>query len=220
MKIIAVAMQKGGVGKSTLTRSLAVAASNAGLMTLVLDMDPQQTVDYWGRRRPSGSEPAVRFVTANDLAQTVAIARAHGCDLILIDTPPARSSEGPAAIDLADLVLIPCSPTVEAFEQLSLTGRVARGFGKPAAVVLNLVTPNSRAEIETGRAVCEGQGLRMAPAVLTRRKIHVEGSQAGKTAQEIANISPGAQEVLALWRWVAAELGVSQVGDDQVLRRA
>ena len=219
MKIVAIAMQKGGVGKSTIARSLAVAAARAGLTPMILDMDPQQTSDYWGRRREPGSNPAVRFVTANDLDATLQILRTHGCDLVLIDTPPARSAEGPVAIEASDLVLMPCTPTVEALEQLPTTAKVAKACGKPAAVVLNLVTPNSQTEVAMGRAACAKLHLQMAPVPIVRRKIHVEATPLGKTAQELANISPGASEVLALWDWLAAELGF-ETPAAQRLRRA
>ena len=51
MKAITIAMQKGGVGKSTLTRSLAVAASKVGHNVFVLDMDAQQSISQWAERR-------------------------------------------------------------------------------------------------------------------------------------------------------------------------
>ncbi|MDG5827023.1 ParA family protein (plasmid) [Xylella fastidiosa subsp. pauca] len=41
MKILAVANQKGGVGKSTLTVHLAYAAMEVGLRVLLVDMDKQ-----------------------------------------------------------------------------------------------------------------------------------------------------------------------------------
>lgn len=41
MPVIAVANQKGGVGKTTVTLGLAAAASKAGMRVLVIDMDPQ-----------------------------------------------------------------------------------------------------------------------------------------------------------------------------------
>ena len=39
MKIVAIAMQKGGVGKSAITRTVGTAAAAAGFNVLLLDMD-------------------------------------------------------------------------------------------------------------------------------------------------------------------------------------
>lgn len=47
MKTIAIVSRKGGVGKSTLTMNLAVAASDA----VILDTDPQASCADWGDRR-------------------------------------------------------------------------------------------------------------------------------------------------------------------------
>ncbi len=55
MKTVAIAMQKGGVGKSTLTRSLAVAGTAAGYNVLALDMDAQQSTAQWAERRKTCS---------------------------------------------------------------------------------------------------------------------------------------------------------------------
>src|SRR5271155_2611249 len=60
MKTVAIAINKGGSGKTTLTRSLGTAATAAGLNVLVLDMDIQQSATQWGRRRKEPL-PMVRF---------------------------------------------------------------------------------------------------------------------------------------------------------------
>jgi len=207
MKVISIAMQKGGVGKSTLTRSLAVAASKAGLAVLVLDMDPQQSVEQWFRRRAE-ADPPVRFVTELDLEPTLERVRAAGCDLVLIDTPPARSSEAPAAVEASDLVLMPCTPDIEAFEQLPRTVRLARTTGTPAFAVLNMATPNSTSDVVAAQAVFERCGAPMAPAVIYRRKVHRDAAREGKAAREIQTIGKGATEVESLWDWLTTELQI------------
>lgn len=208
MKIIAVAINKGGTGKTTVARSLGTAGAAAGLNVLVLDMDTQQNATNWGRRRQEPL-PLVRFVTENDLEGELERARAAGCDLVLIDTPPARSTEAAAAVEAADLVLIPCTPALEALETLPRVARLARTTGKPAVAVLNYATPNSQAQEETARTVFEGVSLPMAPVVLHRFKIHEEANETGQTAQELDPDSKAAAEVNALWAWVCAQLQLS-----------
>lgn len=208
MKVIAIAMNKGGVGKSTLTRCIATAAAQDGLNVLALDMDTQQTTTQWGRRRAGRDRllPLVRFTTENDLTDELAKAQAAGCDLAVIDTPPARSSEAPAAVECADLVIIPCTADIEAFEQIARTARLARTTGKPALAVLNLATPNSRSEVEATREVFEAVGLQMAPTVIHRLKIHRDASREGLTPQETEPGGKAAAEIAALWNDLKAHL--------------
>ena len=205
MKIVSVAMQKGGVGKSTLTRSLAVAATEAGLNVLVLDMDAQESTRQWRDRR-AAPLPLVSFTTENNLPRELDRARQAGCDLILIDTPPARSTEAPAAVEYSDLVLVPCTPDIESYEQLPRTLRLARTTGTPAAMVLMMATPNSRSEEDTARAVMQAVGGAEMVAVLHRLKVHRDASREGLTAAELEPGGKAAAEIAELWKWLRAEL--------------
>ena len=99
----------------------------------------------------------MRFTTEGDLADELERARAAGCDLAIIDTPPGRSSEAPAAVESADLVLIPfTAEDVDAFDGVPPTARLARMAGKPAAEILNFAFPGSKAQEETARGVLGG----------------------------------------------------------------
>ena len=63
LRVLAVAVQKGGTGKTTLAASLAIAAAEAGEQVTALDLDPQGSLAGWGalRRttpsRSTGSSP-------------------------------------------------------------------------------------------------------------------------------------------------------------------
>jgi len=210
MKIITVAINKGGAGKTMTAKSLATAAAAAGLNVLILDMDTQQNSVKWSRRRASqqgNALPVVKFTTEGDLADELDRARAAGCDLALIDTPPGRNTEAPAAVEAADLVLIPfVAEDVDAFDGVPPTARLARMNGKPFAAILNFAFPGSKAQEETARGVLDGIGVPMVPVVMQRFNAHRDANTEGLTAQEFEPGSRPAQDVEALWKWVCAEL--------------
>lgn len=204
MRIITIAMQKGGVGKSTLARSLAVAAVRDGLSVLILDMDAQQSVSQWSERREADM-PVVVFSTENELPKRLEQAKG-AADLVIIDTPPARSTEAPAAVEVADLVLIPTTPDVEPLEQMPRTLRLCRGFGRPVWAIINMANPTGPSEVTQTREVIEAMGAQAAPVVLHRRKAHRDASASGQSVQEIDATSKAADEVASLWAWVRAEI--------------
>ena len=98
MRTIAITINKGGMGKTMLTKSLATAATSAGFNALVLDMDTQQNATSWGRRRSKQQDkplPLTRFTTEHDLTEELQRAESAGCDLVFIDTPPGTQQRSP-----------------------------------------------------------------------------------------------------------------------------
>jgi chromosome partitioning protein len=110
MLIVAIISQKGGAGKTTIALNLAVAATQEGLSTAVLDIDPQASATRWSDAR-SGVPPAVTAAQASRLPILLAAERRKGAALVLIDTGPASDTADLAAARLADLILIPCRPS-------------------------------------------------------------------------------------------------------------
>jgi len=176
-------------------------------MVLVADMDTQENSTTWRKRRPDTHQlPLVEFTTEKSLRDVIDRARAAECDLVLIDTPPGRSTEAAAAVEECDLALVPCNGEIESFEGLPRTARLVRSNGKRAVVVPNWVQPGSLTEEKTIRGVAESHGLQTTPVTLHRYTVHKEASLLGLTATELEPNSKAAAELHALWEWLWAEL--------------
>lgn len=127
--VIALVSQKGGVGKSTLSRALARETAANGLNVKVADLDIQQgtTVDWHRLRLSTGINPSLSVEAFATAAQALAIADQY--DLLIIDGP-ARTSQATLEIARsADLVVQPTGaslddlrPAVKEFHALSKAG--------------------------------------------------------------------------------------------------
>jgi chromosome partitioning protein len=209
MQTIAISINKGGQGKTLLSKSLAVAASLEQLNTLILDLDTQGNSASWGKRRraehPELPLPLAQFCTENELGNELAHASKAGCDLVVIDTPPGRSSEALAAVEASDLVLIPFWYDLDSFDGVTRTALLCRRLGKPAFGVYNFATPNSR-YAEQAREVLASIPLDMVPTVISRYEVHRAANIRGLTAQELEPASAAATQITSLWQWLSAQL--------------
>src|SRR3954466_150847 len=141
MYILALVTQKGGTGKSSLAVSLAVAALERGLKVYMIDLDPQATARNWFERREA-AEPEVATVEANRLPAALMALQRKGFDLVILDTPGVDTPATTAAMQAADLCLIPARPSVADIEAAKPTIRSLNKLGKPFSFVLNQCPPN------------------------------------------------------------------------------
>jgi chromosome partitioning protein len=193
--IITLAAQKGGVGKTTLAVNLAVAAQAAGIKTVLFDLDPQESATAWSERREA-ELPHVEPISARRLNQAIDAAEANGFDLTIIDTPPAAGAEAAAAAQRADLVLIPCRPSLIDLDAIKRTAQLIISTGRSGYVVLNAAPPTATTLLDDARTLAEDTGLKVARAVLRERSAYraawpyglgvTEHEPAGKAAQEVA----------------------------------
>ena len=141
MLTIALISQKGGSGKTTLARSLAIAFERGGQATAIIDMDPQASAALWSKRRESG-QPEV-IPTVLPLLADVLKAAKDTVEIVLIDTPPKNADVAIAAAKAADIVIIPCRAQIDDIETLPATKQILDVTGKkPTFVVLNGVPSN------------------------------------------------------------------------------
>lgn len=114
--IIGFVSQKGGVGKSTLSRAVAREAANEGLSVKIADLDTQQgTSVNWHRRRLDAELEPIFSVEPYRTAKQ-AIAQADAYDLFILDGP-ARTSGGTLDIaKAADLIVQPTGASLDDLE--------------------------------------------------------------------------------------------------------
>jgi chromosome partitioning protein len=147
-KIITIAQQKGGAGKTTVAAHLSVgfATSGAGRVAL-LDVDPQGSIGHWleTREKHFGEDgTGLEFRTASAWgARREADRLARNHDIVIIDTPPNAEQEARPAIIAADLVIVPVQPTPIDLWATRSTLEAASSEGVEAAVVLNRVPPRA-----------------------------------------------------------------------------
>ncbi len=114
-KIITVANQKGGCGKTTVAMGLAGTYGYRGSKVLVVDADLQATASRWAA---SAADDAPFPAAVNGLAATGGKLHREvqkyiaDYDFIIIDCPPAVESQTPqSALLISDLAIVPVVPS-------------------------------------------------------------------------------------------------------------
>lgn len=146
-RVITVANLKGGVGKTTSAIYLAEVAARRGKRTMLVDADPQGSAMRWADAAADEGD-GLRAVTVAlptpDLARRLD-AISGGYDEVVIDTPPGDLRIVQAAVRIADVVLVPCQPTLLDLDRVQATLDVAIGAGRPAVVLLTRTRSGTRA---------------------------------------------------------------------------
>lgn len=207
MKTIAFIAQKGGVGKTTVAVNLAVAADAAGFKTALFDLDQQESAVVWSDRREA-ERPHVEFLTERRLPEALKVAGEQGFALCIIDTPPAAGPQALTAAEAADLVLIPCRPSLVDLDAIRRTAQLVKSAGVPAFVVFNAAPHGATTLLDDARAIVEGTGLAVAPVTLRERSAFRAAWPLGKAVVETDPAGKAAAEVTQLQVWVCAQLQV------------
>lgn len=182
--IVTLMGQKGGVGKSTTAICLAMAAHERGLRTLLVDADPQGTLQTWSEVAAENQISAPSVVTMDASmhrpGQLDAIAKDY--DYTFIDCPPRHGDVQRSALMITDIALLPCGPTASDVWALSTSLeliRSARALRElVAAVVITRKQPRTALGKEA-RSVLEKSGLSVLSSELLYRVAYQEALAAG-----------------------------------------
>jgi chromosome partitioning protein len=215
MPTIAIMSQKGGSGKTTLTVNLAAAAQAAGQIALIIDTDPQATASQWGSWR-NDREPEVIDSAPPRIQHKVAQAKAQGATFIIIDTPPHADSAASRAVEIADLVLIPCRPSAFDLAAIRTTVSLIRLFDKPAFVVFTAGPPNAPKIYQDAADLVRGFGIEACPHLLPDRAVYRHASAAGASVLEFEPTGKATGEIDALLMWITAHVDMSTIAHEEV----
>jgi len=203
MKTISLLAQKGGAGKTTLALHWAVEAGKAGPEpVVVIDMDPQASATKWYRKRKDKTPVLIQTDTPQEALEAC---KADGIGLTILDTAPHAFREASKAAGIADLVVIPCRPSILDLEGIEDTVRIAKEAGAPAVIVLNAARPRGRLTDEAREAL-KVYGLPVCPTALVQRAALADALIDGRGVQELEPRSKAAAEITATWEWIKRRL--------------
>ncbi len=217
MKMLAIANQKGGVGKSTLAVNLGLTAVAQGARVLLVDADPQGSAALWAAAR---NEELPRFDTmqlSKPILHRELPRVGAGYDLVLIDVGGRDSATFRSALVAADEVLIPLGPGAADLwasqDVFAMLDEVGMGRSITAWAVFTRVVQGTRVAKESGqhlRDLLEEHAVTLAKSVVHSRVAWAESFGDGLGVGEHAGGSAAAAELQAL----AIELGLIREGND------
>lgn len=202
--VIAVYNSKGGVGKSTLTVHLAVAAEQAGETVAIVDTDPQESSMTWGRARSEAGRltPAAVAVSSAQLDAVLEAAFEDHISLVVIDTPPHAAPGSVAACDRADLVVLPIRPSMFDLAAVGKAVRVVQASKKPAIFVLNGCPARSPSEVKEAAEALAVFGFPVAPVHIVDRRAFARALASGRAVTEFEINGRAAGEIRELWHYI------------------
>ena len=209
-KIITIAQQKGGSGKTTLTAQLSVAWALSGKRVAAMDIDPQRSLSDWFSVREESFDKGAGGRRATFELSTVSGWRVDGeatrlsrsKDVVVVDSPPHAESEARMAIRKADLCVLPVQPTPMDVWATQPTLALAGEVKTRAVLVLNRLPPRGKLADamtdELKRLLENMPHAKLANTTLGNRTALAASLADGRGVMESAPSSPAAREVEAL----------------------
>ena len=197
MKTIGVICQKGGVGKTTLARNLAVYAHLSRRRVVLIDIDPQASANAWNEARAESERLDVVKTDISQLRAALAAAERRNAELAIIDTPPRMETTQAHTANLADYLLIPTRPAFDDLKATLPSLAIARDSGKPFATVLNFA-PHGHIVSSEARTILEGLNFPVLPHVVHQFAAFWHSAE-GSSVIEHEPDGPAAEEIKMLF---------------------
>ena len=208
MKIISFISQKGGVGKTTLAIHLAVAFAADGLNVAILDLDSQASAAEWKDFREQ-ELPGVIAIPSSRLPKVLKELEITGADIVILDTAPHSEGTALDAARAADLILVPCQPSIMDLRAMRKTTDLLRHIKKPTYAVLNGVSVQGSAALGTEKAIAAEFKINICPVRMGDRVAYSRCLISGHSAQEYEPEGKASREAHKFHKWVSGLVGLS-----------
>ncbi len=210
MHIVVFAASKGGVGKTTLTSSIAVRATKDSPRVAMLDFDPQEGLTGWWARRGEVDNPRI-FSGVDTIHEAIELLELDGWDWLMIDTGPGLMNHMRSVIEAGHLVVVPVKPSAHDLTAIDPVMDMIKDCGVPYFVVLNDVDPRWKLT-KTAAQFFEAEGHPMAAKPIARREAYAASATLGKSGPEVEREKACADEIDSLWADIRARLGLKKKG--------
>ena len=208
-KVIAIAQQKGGTGKTTLAVHLALAfIKYHNLKVAIIDTDPQGSLGKWFmiRTEKKLSNDNLTFKTASLWgAQYESKTLKNDHDIVIIDTPPKIESDARPSIEAADLVLIPMSASHVDFWATGAIVDIAKKANKKILIQINRSNQRSKLITKTNDFI-KSLALLSTKTIIGNRQIYASSMGEGKTAVEKQKKGNAVEEIKNLSEQILSEI--------------
>jgi chromosome partitioning protein len=208
LKTISFISQKGGVGKTTLAIHLAVAYAADGLNVVILDLDPQASAAEWKDFRDE-EMPGVIAMPSSRLPKVLKELEDRGADVVILDTAPHSEGTALDAARAADLILVPCQPSIMDLRAMRKTTDLLKHIKKPTYAVLNGVSVQGSAALGTEKAIAAEFKIEVCPIRMGDRVAYSRCLISGRSAQEYEPEGKAAREAHKFHKWVSGLVGLS-----------
>ena len=208
-KVITIAQQKGGTGKTTLAVHLALAFIKFhNLKVAIIDTDPQGSLGKWYmiRTEKKISNTNLTFKTASLWgAQYESKILKQNHDIIIIDTPPKIESDARPSIEAANLVLIPVAPSHVDFWATESIIEIAKKAKRKILIQINRANHRSKLIKKTHEYI-NSIKVKATDTLIGHRQIFVVSMGEGKTVVEKQRKSKAIEEIRKISEQILLEL--------------
>ena len=201
-KIITIANQKGGVGKSKLSYNIAIELTAPDKKAILFDTDPQQSCLTASKYRDKKNKTIKVETALTNIHQRVDEVKDE-FDFIVIDTPPHDNKTMALAVMCADLVIIPVQDSPMDILSTSKTVDLVNEAQKnnpdlKAYLLLSRIQPNTILSRELTDSLNSLYNIPILKSITTNRVDYKQAIIYGQSVTEFKPKSKASEEIQSI----------------------